>query len=206
MAGKVINLDILRRGAPRRGGYLVLNQRTIATFYATLHPHSKELYLFRLLDDEKRRPISLMDGNLPIIKKEDETAKEEQDAFIEENSQKLLDAVRLFTAKVAPLAKKSDKLILATADDGHIVMAAVACDRGVIIGGWYNSVADIDIGKLMLAFGFYGLAAINATGRDADKKLKEHAYDTIPRDSSFPKFSVSAAQNVLLGETAEKIK
>ena len=67
MAGKVINLDTLRRGAPRRGGYLVLNQRTIATFYAMLHPHSKELYLFRLLDDEKRRPISLMDGNLPII-------------------------------------------------------------------------------------------------------------------------------------------
>ena len=191
--GKIIKLE--RRGLPRRGGYLVLETAVIAAYYKQLHSHSADLYAFRFLGEGKA--VSLMYGSL-----QGANSKVNVSDVVEEHSPELLDTLVSFSIAEVTTAKRANKTILHVSSDEHIVTIAVACDRGAIVGGWYNSDADSDIGKQMLAYILYSFAALNGTGQTADTILKERAYDTIPRDSRYGKFDVNIAQTTLIEELA----
>lgn len=171
--------------------YAILENFVVESFYVRKHAHSTDLYDFRLVD-EKGRVKSLFYGML-----EGDNSNLSPDVANDTAGEELHERLNAFAKSAPARARCTNKCLVEQAAD-NISLIACTCERGTIIGGWYNSCADRDISLQMLAYCMYSFAALNSVSGAKDKVLKEKAVDTIPDDSRFGKYPSNEAEAILI--------
>ena len=178
MEGKMIQLDPhVFALVPRKGGYAILEQRVIAAFYKELHSHSVDLYEFRFIPNDGGDVELIMGGGFEAKYAHTKNATK----FVREHQDELKQAITDFS------------------EANHRIVYRNNSDRGIIVGGWYNSQCDTDVSTQMLAYIMFCFAALNRT----DIMLKEHAYHTLPYDTRYGKFDANVARETALTAIAK---
>ena len=196
MEGMVIKVDPhVFSLIPRKGGYAILEQEVIAAFYKQLHSHSVDLYEFRFLPNDGSDVETLMSGSFKARYAHTKDAK----AFVQAHQEELHEAITRFSEANHRIVYRNNKTILQVDDTQPIALIAAPSDRGIIVGGWYNSQCDTDISKQMLAYIMFCFAGLNKK----DIQLKEHAYHTLPYDTRYGKFDSNTAKETALIAIAE---
>lgn len=194
MAKNVINFADIKgiREIPSRFGWKIVENFAIEAFCRTKHTHSTDLYDFRWVDN--RNGIhSLFYGMF-----EGANSNLAPEIANQEPGDELHKAMHEFAKSAPTRAKHTNKCLITEASD-NITLIAAACERGTIIGGWYNSQGDRDIALQMLAYCMYAFAALNYVFNPEDNKLlKERTVDTIPDDSRFGKYPSEKAEAILV--------
>ena len=196
MEGKMIQLDPhVFALVPRKGGYAILEQRVIAAFYKELHSHSVDLYEFRFIPNDGGDVELIMGGGFEAKYAHTKNATK----FVREHQDELKQAITDFSEANHRIVYRNNKTILQTENDQPIALIAAPSDRGIIVGGWYNSQCDTDVSTQMLAYIMFCFAALNRT----DIMLKEHAYHTLPYDTRYGKFDANVARETALTAIAK---
>ena len=182
---------------PSINGFRILENFVIEKFYQQKHSHSTDLYTFRLVSKNGRmEPEPLFFGML-----EGEDSNLSPDIANTIAGKELHNELTKF-AKSAPSRARGTNKCLIEHPTEYISLIACTSDRGTIIGGWYNSNADQDVGMQMLAYCMASFAMLNNVDGKKDTSLKKKAIDTIPDDSRFGKYSANFAEAVFLSAIA----
>lgn len=179
-------------GIPTIDGYIIIENHAVDSFFKKLRSHSTDLYTFRLYKTNGQ-VLPLMYGSV-VGSNSQLTAKQANATY----GEWLRDQLSTFASNAPARLSKTNKTIIQTVDGA--TFTANRCQKGIIVGGWYNSNEDTDISLQMLAYILLNFAAINSVGAQPDIKLRHHAYDTIPTDSRFGKFDADEAKSVFLAE------
>ena len=193
MATNVINFADIQgiREIPSKFGWKIVENFVIEAFYQTKHSHTTDLYDFRWVS-RNGKVHSLFYGMF------EGTNSNLAPEIADQEPGDELHAELLKFAKSAPTRAKHTNKCLITDVSDRIVLIAASCERGTIIGGWYNSQGDKDIALQMLAYCMYAFAALNYVGEPKDRVLKEKTVDTIPDDSRFGKYPSEKAEAIII--------
>ena len=197
--GNVYSFEELRsiNDIPEIGGYKIIENHVIDSYFETLKSHSTDLYTFRLYTAERIHTLMyglVVGSNSPLS----------ADQANSEYGKWLRDELSTFATSAPTRANSTHKTVIQTVEFnqaiGSATFMASKCQKGTIIGGWFNSNSDTDIALQMLAYIFLNFAALNSIGKSPDQVLRQCAYDTIPTDSRFGKFEVDTAKSIFLAE------
>lgn len=194
-SGRIYNFSDLKGidQIPSIGGYLIVENYVIDSFYRKLRSHSTDVYDFRLIERSGKGEVTtlfygMLQGENSNVAPEvaDEVAGNELNTLLNE-----------FAITAPKRARKTNKCVIQEGSE-YVSLIACECRLGTVIGGWHNSRGDRDIALLMLAYCMYVFGALNAVSGPKDILLKEKSVDTIPNDSRFGKYDSPAAEQVFL--------
>lgn len=171
----------------------ILEKHFIRVWYGEKHSHSTDLYEFMIIYNNGRiEPEPLFYG---ILEGEDSNLAPDIANTVAGNE---LHQELMKFAKSAPSRARGTNKCLIEHPNEYISLIACSSDDGTIIGGWYNSNADQDVGMQMLAYCMSCFAMLNNVAGKKDQLLKRKAIDTIPDDSRFGKYPAKDAEIVFL--------
>ena len=192
--GNIYRFEDLRSicDIPTIEGYKIVENHVIDSFFKTLKSHSTDLYTFRLYRTDNQ-VVTLMYGS--VVGSDSQLTAEQANA---KHGKWLCDQLSTFAFTAPQKVSRTNKTVIQTV--GAATFTASRCQKGVIVGGWYNSNKDTDISLQMLAYVLLNFAALNCVGTQPDNSLRRHVYDTIPTDSRFGRFEVETAKSIFLAE------
>ena len=193
--GKVLSFNDIKgiSQIPSIGGYLIVENYVVDSYYRTLRSHSTDVYDFRLIErSSKSEATTLFYGML-----QGENSNVAPEVANEVAGNELNTLLNEFAITAPKRARKTKKCVVQDASE-CVSLIACECRLGTVIGGWHNSRGDRDIALLMLAYCMYVFGALNAVSGPEDMLLKEKSVDTIPNDSRFGKYDSPTAEQVFL--------
>ena len=203
--GNVVNFKDIKgiHEIPQIAGYRIVENYVIAAYFETKSSHSVNVYDFILLkpdDTYERLFYGIIQG--------EEAKKSDPEQISATAGAELIDALNHFAQiGIRKMASNTFKCIVGR--KGSVFLIACRCDQGIVLGGWHISNSDPDIALPMLAYCIHTFAAINNVAGKEDQTLLRNAYDTIPNDTRFGKFSgaeASVIRNSAYRERTERMR
>ena len=202
--GNVVNFKDIKgiHEIPQIAGYRIVENYVIAAYFEKKSSHSVNVYDFILLkpdDTYERLFYGIIQG--------EEAKKSDPEQVSATAGTELINAINCFAQSGIRETASNAKCIVRRI--GSVFLIACRCDKGTILGGWHISNSDPDIALQMLAYCMYTFAAINNVAGKEDQTLLWNAYDTIPNDSRFGKFSgaeASVIRNSAYRKRAERMR